>query len=78
MTTSSSAGCPSGSESGLVGSPFPIIVGAEGVHPVCSGSPSTGTLRSPPAPAETHPQLQAGGLRVLDTSGLVCLRGIKN
>lgn len=55
VTTSSSAGCPSGSESGHVGSLFPIIVRAKGVYPVCSGSWSTGTL----CPAGTHLQLQA-------------------
>lgn len=56
LTTSSSAGCPSGSESGHVGSLFPIIVRAKGVYPVCLGSSSTGTLCSP---AGTHLQLQA-------------------
>lgn len=50
VTTSSSAGCPSGSESGHVGSLFPIIVRAKGVYPVCLGSSSTGTLCRPAAP----------------------------
>lgn len=68
MTTSSSAGCLSGSESGHVGSLFPIIVRAEGVYPVCLGSWSTGTLCSP---ARTHLQLQADGLHAQGTSGLV-------
>lgn len=72
MTTSSSAGCPSGSESGHVGSLFPIIVRAEGVYPVCLGSWSTGTLCSP---AGTHLQLQADGLHAQGTSGLVSHSG---
>lgn len=72
MTTSSSAGCPSGSESGHVGSLFPIIVRAEGVYPVCLGSSSTGTLCSP---AGTHLQLQAEGLHSQGTSGLMSHSG---
>lgn len=75
MTTSASAGCPLGSESGPAGSPFPIIAGAKGVYPVCSGSPSTGTLCSPPVPAGTLPQLQADGLHAQGTSGLMFLSG---
>lgn len=73
VTTVSSAHCPLGSESGLVGSPFPIIGRAEGVYPVYLGSPSTGTLCSPPAPAGTHPQHQADRLCVQGTSGLMSL-----
>jgi len=75
VTASSSAGCPSGSESGRVGLAFPIIVGTKGVYPVCPGSPSTGTLCSPPTPAGTHPQLQADGLHAQGTSGLMSLSG---
>lgn len=78
VTTSSSPGCPLGSESGLVGSPFPIIVGAQGVYSVCSGSLSTSTLCSPLTSVRAHLRLQPDGLCVWDTSGLsVPLKGIK-